>query len=201
MWGIEVLSFLSLGQQVLATLHRPNHRAHLSSNHIHTNNVHVPSSQPTLSNNTYSSITIEHYDESISRTLDDEKYFTLSSSEMKGNDDFFTDNIEECPNEVATKAKTKFEDKVLVLAAISDRGISRPYVGQVRGEADDSNIYTQRCLPKLVDSINKHHLGDEIVFWPDLASCHYVRITRDWLAAHNIPFVSKEDNPPNIPQD
>lgn len=132
--------------------------------------------------------------------LDDEKYFTFSNSEMKGNDGFYTDNIEDCPNEVATKAKKKFEDKVLVWAAISDRGISRPYVGRVRGEAVDANIYTQRCLPKLVDFINEQHIGDEIMFWPDLASCHYARITRDWLAAHNIPFVPKEDNPPNIPQ-
>ncbi|CAH1104439.1 unnamed protein product [Psylliodes chrysocephalus] len=38
------------------------------------------------------------------------------------------------------------------------------------------------------------------MFWLDLASCHYARQTKDWLVANNIPFVPKEDNPPNIPQ-
>lgn len=132
--------------------------------------------------------------------MDDEKYFTFSHSEMKGNDGFYTDNIEDCPLEVATKSKKKFEDKVLVWAAISEKGISRPYVGRVRGEAVDATIYTQRCLPKLLNFINDHHQEDEIIFWPDLASCHYARITRDWLAANNIPFVPRNDNPPNIPQ-
>lgn len=132
--------------------------------------------------------------------MDDEKYFTFSHSEMTGNNGFYTDNIEECPDEVATKSKKKFEDKLLVWAAISERGISRPYVGRVRGEAVNADIYTQRCLPNLVNFINDHHLGDDIMFWPDLASCHYARITRDWLVTNNIPFVPQNDNPPNIPQ-
>lgn len=44
--------------------------------------------------------------------MDDEKYFMLSHSEMKGNDGFYTVDIENCPNEVKLKQKqnllTKF---------------------------------------------------------------------------------------------
>lgn len=132
--------------------------------------------------------------------MDDEKYFTLSHSEIKGNEGFYTDDIDNCPDNVKYKEKKKFADKVLVWCAISEAGISRPYIGHVRGEAVDANIDTQRCLPKLVDFINTHHGDDEIIFWPDLASCHYARVTRNWLDAHNIPFVPKDNNPPNVPQ-
>ena len=89
--------------------------------------------------------------------MDDEKYFTLSHSEMKDNDGFYTSDIENYPNEVKFKAKAKFSDKVLVWCAISEAGISAPYVGRVRGEAVDAEFYTQRCLPKLLHFINIHH--------------------------------------------
>ncbi|KAJ8952585.1 hypothetical protein NQ318_004132 [Aromia moschata] len=70
--------------------------------------------------------------------LDDEKYFTLANSEMKGNYGFYTNNLEECPDNVKFKTKAKFADKILVWCAISNRGISRPFVGRVRGEALNS---------------------------------------------------------------
>ncbi|MBK5647740.1 MAG: hypothetical protein I4N51_12150 [Acinetobacter sp.] len=127
-------------------------------------------------------------------------YFTLANSEIKGNDGFYTDNIEECPDNVKYKEKAKFADKILVWCAISIRGISRPYVGRVRGEAVDSESYINNCLTKLVDFIHQYHAGDDVMFWPDLASCHYARATQNWLRQNNILFVPKNDNPPNLPQ-
>lgn len=132
--------------------------------------------------------------------LDDEKYFTLTNSEIKGNDGFYTDNIAEVPDNVRYKAKAKFADKVLVWCAISSRGVSRPYVGRVRGEALDSRSYIDNCLTKLVTFIEEQHNGDDIMFWPDLASCHYARQTQNWLVDHDIPFVPRDSNPPNLPQ-
>ncbi|XP_050500958.1 uncharacterized protein LOC126880924 [Diabrotica virgifera virgifera] len=132
--------------------------------------------------------------------MDDEKYFTLSNSEMKGNDGFYTRNVQDAPDEVRFKGKVKFADKILVWCAISEAGVSQPFVGRVRGEALNADIYIDRCLTKLVQFINTHHSNDEIIFWPDLASCHYARRTTDWLTAQNINFVPKRDNPPNVPQ-
>lgn len=132
--------------------------------------------------------------------VDDEKYFTLSNSEMKGNDGFYTENVNECPDNVRFKCKAKFADKILVWCAISSRGISRPFVGRVRGEALNSRGYINNCLRKLLQFIEQHHAGDNIMFWPDLASCHYARDTQNWLREHNIPYVPKNDNPPNLPQ-
>jgi hypothetical protein len=48
--------------------------------------------------------------------------------------------------------------------------------------------------------LNTHHADDEIMFWPDLATCHYSRITRDCYEANKINFVSKVDSPPNLTQ-
>ncbi|XP_050516839.1 uncharacterized protein LOC126891656 [Diabrotica virgifera virgifera] len=133
--------------------------------------------------------------------MDDGKYFTLSNSEMKGNDGFYTNDYENVPDEIKFKSKKKFEDKILVWCAISEAGfISQPYIGVVRGEALNANIYIQRCLSKLLQFVNTHHANDQIVFWPDLALCHYARITRDWYETNNITFVPKADNPPNLPQ-
>jgi transposase len=132
--------------------------------------------------------------------LDDEKYFTLSNSEMKGNDGFYMDNVEECPDNVRYKHKAKFADKILVWCAISNRGVSRPFVGRVRGEALNSQSYIDSCLSKLLQFVREHHANDDIMFWPDLASCHYSRDTQNWLRQHHIPFLPKNDNPPNLPQ-
>ncbi|XP_030767135.1 uncharacterized protein LOC115890913 [Sitophilus oryzae] len=133
--------------------------------------------------------------------MDDEKYFTLSNSEMKGNDGFYTDNYENVPDDVRLKSKKKFENKILVWFAISEAGfISHPYIGVVRGEVLNAELYIENCLPKLLQFLNTHHVDDEIIFWPDIASCHYARITNDWYEANNINFVPKVDNPPNLPQ-
>ncbi|XP_030752754.1 uncharacterized protein LOC115879873 [Sitophilus oryzae] len=133
--------------------------------------------------------------------MDDEKYFTLCNSEMKGNDGFYTDNYVNVPDDVRLKSKKKFEDKIFVWCAIPEAGfISHTYIGVVRGEALNAELYIENCLPKLLQFLNTHHVDDEIIFWPDLASCHYARITRDWYEANNINFVPKVDNPPNLPQ-
>lgn len=99
--------------------------------------------------------------------MDDEKYFPLSNAETPGNAGFYTRNVVDTPDEIKYKTKAKFPEKVLVWCAISEVGVSRPYIGHVRGEAVNSNVYTQRCLPKLLEFINLHHQNDDIMFWPD----------------------------------
>ncbi|CAH1110822.1 unnamed protein product [Psylliodes chrysocephalus] len=146
------------------------------------------------------SLRIRHFANNKIIIMDDEKYFTFANPEISGNSGFYTDNFNDCPDNVKFKEKAKFEDKIMVWCAISEAGVSRPYVGRVRGQAVDANVYTQNCLPKLLDFINLYHANDEIMLWPDLASCHYAHATRQWLEANHIPFVPREDNPPNVPQ-
>lgn len=132
--------------------------------------------------------------------LDDESYFTFSHHELSGNDGYYTDNIETTPDNVRYAGKSKFEPKVLVWVAISSKGVSVPLIRPNKAKAINSDIYIRQCLPKLKQFIEKHHARDKIMFWPDLASCHYGKNTLDWLTKQKIPFVPKKDNPPNVPQ-
>ena len=61
-------------------------------------------------------------------------------------------------------------------------------------------MYIDQCLPKLKQFIERKHTQDKIIFWPDLASSHYAKKTLNWLTEQNIPYVPKQDNPPNVPQ-
>lgn len=142
----------------------------------------------------------KHFSKEKFIVIDDEKYFTLANHTMSGNDIFYTDNIQTAPESVKFAAKAKFEHKVLVWIAISLKGISQPYIHTSRAQAVNSDVYINKCLTKLKDFIEKYHNQDEIIFWPDLASCHYAKKTLDWLNEKNIKFVPQKDNPPNVPQ-
>ena len=48
--------------------------------------------------------------------------------------------------------------------------------------------------------IKYHHKGDNTFFWPDLASSHYSKQVQDFLTAHQINFVQRQQKPPNVPQ-
>ena len=69
-------------------------------------------------------------------------------------------------------------------------------------QALNQETYLKECINKrLLPFIAKYHSNGNYLFWPDLAKAHYsniVRATFDWKK--NIPFVSRVDNPPNVPQ-
>ena len=62
----------------------------------------------------------------------------------------------------------------------------------------DTDVYIGKGLPKLLQFIEKYHLGDKYIFWPDLASSQYAHKTSAWLNEKRIPFVPKVANPPNV---
>ncbi|CAF3561948.1 unnamed protein product, partial [Rotaria sp. Silwood2] len=132
--------------------------------------------------------------------VDDEKYFTFSGEETPGNAGFYSSNKENTPDDVKFKSKQKFEPKILVWLALSSKGISTPFIGTTKGPAVDTDVYIGKCLPKLLKFIEKHHLDDKYIFWPDLASSHYANTTSAWLNEQKVPFVPKVANPPNVPK-
>ena len=55
----------------------------------------------------------------------------------------------------------------------------------------------------MVKFVDRHYdWRQDVLFWPDLATCHYANDNLAWLRAqsHGISFVTKEENPPNAPQ-
>ena len=123
--------------------------------------------------------------------IDDESYFGLSNFELSGNAGFYSSCIDETPDNVKSKEKSKFEPKLLVWAAISPDGISDYYIVP-SGQAVDQDVYINKCLrPRLLKFIDKHYDRSQVVFWPDLASSHYAKRTTDFLKAENIEFVDE----------
>jgi hypothetical protein len=140
------------------------------------------------------------YAEDLIVIMDDEKYFGFSNDDIPGNSGFYTGNIEECPDSVKYKGKSKYPKKILVWIAISERGISKPLIRSSKAVAINQNIYLKECLKKrLLPFINNKHYDGNYIFWPDLASSHYANQCVAWMS-ENISFVQKEINPPSIPQ-
>lgn len=132
--------------------------------------------------------------------MDDESYFTLSNSNLLGNDTFYSSDVPITPADVKFKTKSKYESKILVWLAISPKGMSRAYIAS-SGLAINTNIYVNKCLRlRLLPFINQHYKDGQYIFWPDKASCHYSEGTINFLREKNINFVDKEMNPPNIPE-
>jgi hypothetical protein len=65
----------------------------------------------------------------------------------------------------------KFEPKVLVWCAISEAGVSTPFIGTVKGQAVDADVYITKCLPKIVKFMTKK---------------------LEWFEQNNIQIVSKK---------
>lgn len=132
--------------------------------------------------------------------LDDETFFTLSHSTIRGNQFFYTSDINTCPSSVKFAPKTKFEPKILLWAAISPKGISKPYFAP-SGLAINQDVYMKECIVKrLIPYIKQNHIDGNYVFWPDLASSHYATKVQQEMRRQNLNFVEKCDNPANLPE-
>ena len=65
----------------------------------------------------------------------------------------------------------------------------------------DGNLYRQQALKRLIRFIDKNYdPRDQVLLWPDLATCYYKKENLDFLRDNGIAFVEKIDNPPNAPQ-
>ena len=106
--------------------------------------------------------------------LDDESYFSKSNKKNSGNSGFYASDVSSTPNDVKYKPKQKFEEHILVYVVISFRGISKPYIVP-SGLAIIQEVYTNQFLRKyLISHIKRYYSENEYVFWPDLASAHYL---------------------------
>ncbi|CAF2010649.1 unnamed protein product [Rotaria magnacalcarata] len=53
---------------------------------------------------------------------------------------------------------------------------------------------------KKFESKIMYHQNGNYLFWPDLASAHYSKSLQERSNEKSVPFVIREDNPPNVPQ-
>ena len=132
--------------------------------------------------------------------MDDEKYLTISNHNMPATTRYYTMNKDTCPDNVRFKGQDKYPVKVLVWIAISERGMTKPFVRLHKSAAINRKLYIDECLEKrLLPFIHKHHRDFNYIFWPDLASTHYSKDSTAWMNEY-VNYVVKEDNPLNVPQ-
>lgn len=63
----------------------------------------------------------------------------------------------------------------------------------------NGDIYLKHCLKeRLLPLIMKHQ--SPVVFWPDLASCHFAKKRQEWYEAEGLFVVPRECNPSNTPE-
>ena len=63
------------------------------------------------------------------------------------------------------------------------------------------NLYGEQALKRLIKFIDKNYDSRyQVLFWPDLATCHYKKKNLDFLCDNGIAFVEKIDNPANALQ-
>ena len=131
--------------------------------------------------------------------IDDETYVPINPSELPGRKFYHDVGPENLKYEHIHKGKSKFPEKFLIWQALDEMGnVSEAYISK---DTMTAQIYLEECIKKrLIPFILKYHEIDEILFWPDLASSHYAKIVTKYLNEKNVEFVSKEENPPNVPQ-
>lgn len=131
--------------------------------------------------------------------LDDESYFPLDPSDLGYRQYYHAATPADVSPSKRTKKKAKFFPKVMVWQAIDEKGNrSDPYFFQ---GIMDGDRYLKECIRKrLIPFIKRHHSVRNVLFWPDLASCHYTQAVRSELEAAGIDYVGKSENAPNVPQ-
>lgn len=129
--------------------------------------------------------------------MDDETYVKLDYKTLPG-PQYYTvregEDVDEADRSIFSE---KFGKKVMVWQAICSCGkYTKPFI--VNGSMN-ADVYVNQCLKKYLLPLIRQH-EDPVIFWPDLASCHYANLTLNWYKSENVNFVPKHMNPPNCPE-
>ena len=130
--------------------------------------------------------------------IDDETMVPMDPSDVPGRKFFHAVDRYDVQYEEKIIPKAKFRKQFMVWLAIDETGaISKPFITD---KTMNGEVYLRECIKqRLVPFINAHQ-NKNILFWPDMATCHYSHIVTDYLRMKKIDFIEKTDNAPNVPQ-
>lgn len=132
--------------------------------------------------------------------LDDETYVKVDPRQVPGQQFYVANKRLNVADKYKYIKLDKYGKKLMIWQAIcSCGGKSRSFVTSSNISSD---IYIKECLEKrLLPFIEKHNRSEvETLFWPDLASCHYSKKTKQWYADSKVKFIDRDMNPPNCPE-
>ena len=105
--------------------------------------------------------------------MDDEKYFLLQDQSALINRAFYTSDKRTTIPQVKFKRTQKFEAKILVWIAISEKGISKSFFSKQKQAVSQTTYLNRYIIAPLIPFSKSHHNKEKVLFWPDLASSHY----------------------------
>jgi hypothetical protein len=83
--------------------------------------------------------------------------------------------------------------------AISEAGVSTPFLETVKGQTIDADVYITKSLPKIIKFIKKHHpqkSRNNLL----VRSYQHAKKTLEWLEQKSIKIFPKADNLIHVPQ-
>src|SRR5256885_415298 len=125
--------------------------------------------------------------------MDDESYFSFDGSDGYGNDYYYDSKELDISDDIKYKSTEKFNKKLLVWIAISEKGCSQVFIAPANN-AINSKIYIKECIKRLNKFINTYHADGNYLFWPDLTSAHYAKNTLKELEERKIKYLQKSVN-------
>lgn len=129
--------------------------------------------------------------------MDDETYVKTDNRQLPGQEFYSQIKGYSVNNKFKFVKVDKFAKKFLVWQAICSCGL-RTSTFITSGTMKSEN-YQKECLQKRLLPLYKQHTVPPI-FWPDLASCHYSAINRNWYEVNEVDYVRIPQNPPNSPE-
>jgi transposase len=131
--------------------------------------------------------------------MDDETYVTADTEQTKLQRYYKAKSKNDVDDKDRFQHKKKYPKKFMIWQALDDQGNSTDsfiFEGTMNSE-----LYLNECLKKrLVPFIKKYHPNSNVIFWPDMAKCHYAKVVTDFLEDEKIDYIKKEENLPNCPQ-
>ena len=94
----------------------------------------------------------------------------------------------------------KYSTKILVLIAIHEKGISKPFSTKQAQAINEITSLKQCVKARLLPFIRSCHNREKVLLWSDLARSHYTVTAINFFEEQQINFVPKEKNLQNCPQ-
>lgn len=129
--------------------------------------------------------------------MDDETYQYSDLGQTRGSEFYCAEERLGVEDKHKFKELEKFPAKYLIWQAICTCGLkTTPYISKGTMNGDS---YLKNCLKKRLLPLIKLH-KTPVLFWPDLASCHFSKSVKEWYENEGLFVVPKECNPPNTPE-
>ena len=129
--------------------------------------------------------------------MGNERHFKLPGNDVVENRCFYSTDPVTAPPQVNFQCKTKFEPEMMIWMVMVSKLLPIAMFTRVNEMLIKKHTWKDVSIK---DYCSEYHSNGNYLFWPDLPKAHYSNIVQECLTPRSLPFVSRVDNSPNIPQ-